>query len=374
MIKVLHIPNYYPPHTGGIEDVCYNVVRILNARNDIQQRIFCFHDRAETLTDTYEGIKVTRVGVWRKIASQSVAFSYGRELRKVINDYMPDVVHFHAPNPLAAWFLLNNLPKTTKLIVHWHSDIVAQSIIYLFVKPIESHLLRRADIIVATSPNYIEESKPLQRFAEKVRVIQNIIDPDKFALTPQRQQQIEKIRLEYKNQPIVLFVGRHVTYKGLGYLIEASKNLSSDFALVIGGKGPLTKALKKSAKERSNIHFVGRIADEELAAYFYAADIFVFPSITKNEAFGVALAEAMYCETPAITFTINGSGVNWVNLSDKTGIEVPNSDAVALGGAIEHMLSEAELRTSMARQAKERVETLFVKDKIKDKINQLYDI
>lgn len=50
--------------------------------------------------------------------------------------------------------------------------------------------------------------------------------------------------------------------------------------------------------------------------------MFAFPSVTKNEAFGVALAEAMYCYTPAVTFTIEGSGVNWVNLNGITGIEV----------------------------------------------------
>ena len=48
----------------------------------------------------------------------------------------------------------------------------------------------------------------------------------------------------------------------------------------------------------------------------------MFPSITKNEAFGVVLAEAMYCYTPAITFTIEGSGVNWVNLHQVTGLEM----------------------------------------------------
>ena len=42
--------------------------------------------------------------------------------------------------------------------------------------------------------------------------------------------------------------------------------------------------------------------------------IFCFPSITRNEAFGIALAEAMYCGKPAVTFTIEGSGVNFVSL------------------------------------------------------------
>ena len=54
--------------------------------------------------------------------------------------------------------------------------------------------------------------------------------------------------------------------------------------------------------------------------------IFLFSINYKNEAFGLALAEAMYYEKPAVTFTIPGSGVNYVCLDNENGIEVPNRD------------------------------------------------
>ena len=57
-----------------------------------------------------------------------------------------------------------------------------------------------------------------------------------------------------------------------------------------------------------------------------ACDVFCFPSVTKNEAFGIALAEGMYFGKPAVTFTIPGSGVNYVNLDGVTGIECKNAD------------------------------------------------
>ena len=41
----------------------------------------------------------------------------------------------------------------------------------------------------------------------------------------------------------------------------------------------------------------------------------------------------MYCGTPAVTFTIPGSGVNWVSLNGETGIEVPNGDDKAFAGS-----------------------------------------
>ena len=45
----------------------------------------------------------------------------------------------------------------------------------------------------------------------------------------------------------------------------------------------------------------------------------------------------MYCQLPAITFTIDGSGVNWVSLNSETGIEVSNSNALEFGNAIEKL-------------------------------------
>ena len=57
MKKILHIPNYYPPHHGGIEDVCYNIVR---NTVDAEQKVICFSDNKKAANDNIEGIEVTR--------------------------------------------------------------------------------------------------------------------------------------------------------------------------------------------------------------------------------------------------------------------------------------------------------------------------
>lgn len=371
MKKILHISKYYPPHKGGIEDVCYNIVNYLDSATNAEQKIICFNDSDLTISDEYQGIEVVRVGYFRKIASQALSISYKKELKKLICDFSPDVIHFHAPNPLIAYYLLSSLIGNIRLIVHWHSDIVDQKMLYYFIKPIETKLLKRADCIIATSPNYIEGSKPLQRFRNKTIVIPNVINPQKFLYTQELEIKVKKIKEKFTNKPIVLFVGRHVLYKGLKYLMEASKLLKYDCEIVIGGEGPLSNSLKQMS-DATNIHYVGRIKEEELAAYYYAADIFAFPSITKNEAFGVVLAEAMYCNTPAVSFTISGSGVNWVNLNGVTGLEVPNGDEVKLASAIDRLLGNNLLRKKFAKQARERVESLFTITCIAEDLKELY--
>mgnify|MGYP006328180591 FL=1 len=104
----------------------------------------------------------------------------------------------------------------------------------------------------------------------------------------------------------------------------------------------------------------------------HAASIFAFPSITKNEAFGVVLAEAMYCKTTPVCFAIKGSGVNWVNINQQTGLEVKNKDAIAFAKAIDGLLSNETLRVQLGENAHKRVEDLFTMNVIEKQIKTIY--
>ena len=84
--------------------------------------------------------------------------------------------------------------------------------------------------------------------------------------------------------------------------------------------------------------------------------VFCFPSITKNEAFGLALAEAMYYGKPAVTFTIPGSGVNEICPNGQTGIEVPNRDVDAYAKAIRTLADDERLRARLGANGRKRAE------------------
>lgn len=86
----------------------------------------------------------------------------------------------------------------------------------------------------------------------------------------------------------------------------------------------------------------------------------------------MALAEAMYCGTPAVTFTIPGSGVNWVSLNGETGIEVPNGDDKAYAKAIDTLLGADELRMRYAENARKRVKENFTIPKMVEKMEGCY--
>lgn len=370
-MKILHISKYYYPFLGGVENICKYLVEQMPQH---KTSVVCFNDGGHDEIDEVNGHRVYRTGPLMTIARQALSFSYGKVLKNALKTEKPDIIQMHWANPFPAIFLRLLLPKDVKLVVHWHMDIVRQWYLYWAVKPWEAWLVKRADRIVVTSPQYKDGSKPLQNVKDKVDIVPNCIEEENLHLREGDAERIEELRNMYDGKPVVFFMGRHTKYKGLPYLIEAEKYIHSDCAIVIAGKGELTKKLKEQVKNnnQSRIHFVGRISDQDLRCYLHLAKIFAFPSIMKNEAFGVALAEAMYCGVPAVTFTIPCSGVNWVNLNEVTGLEVANRDPKAYAEALDKLLTVEELRLRYGKAAKERVENNFLLHNMIDAMEKVY--
>lgn len=381
MKKVLQIPNYQYPHIGGIEQVARDIADSLLDDKEIEQKMICFNEdaqasnyvchRKETVHDSVDGVEVIRCGCFAKVASQSLSITYPRELKKVLQDFNPDIVILHYPNPFVSSFLLPMLPPKTKFVLYWHLDITKQKVLGKLFHAQTLHLLERADKVIATSPNYVDGSPYLSKYRTKCEVIPNCIRPERLTPNAAVYQKADQIRKENEGRILCFGVGRHVPYKGFTYLVKASKLLDDRFHICIGGKGELTDSLREEAKNDPKIQFLGRISDEDMIAYYLACDIFCFPSITKNEAFGIALAEGMYFAKPAVTFTIPGSGVNYVNLAGVTGIECSNGDVQAYADALTKLANDPELREKYGKAAAERVKQLFMYDNFQKQIERI---
>lgn len=364
MLKVLHVPNYYKPHIGGIEQTCHDIVESL--KDQVLQKVICFSEDKKTKYQIIDDIDVVKCGVWKKMMSQSISFSYKKELKKILKDFNPDYMIVHFPNPFVIHYILKLIKrKRTKLLVWYHADIVKQKIVGWFFKGQTKRLLSKAEHIICTSPLYSEASDSLKKFQDKITIIPSCINEERLRITEEVKVKAEAIRNDNLGKTIIFAVGRHVEYKGLTYLIEASKYLNDSYAIYIAGQGPMTEELKKQAKDDFKISFLGKIDDVSLNAWYLAMDIYAFPSITKNEAFGLSLAEAMYFAHPAVTFTILGSGVNYVCLNKETGLEVENKNAKAFAKALNQFGLDATLRNEYGAAARKRVEDNFTFDKFK---------
>ena len=325
---LLQIAKYYHPVEGGIETV------------------------------TKYMAEVYRIAPSMKVSSQDIAITYYHYLKKVIYELQPDIIILHCPNPFLYPITAKLTPRDTKLVLLWHSDILCKGLLYRLINYYEQKILKRADLILATSPSYIHPSSPIYSYQDKIKVLPNGIIRKDFLWQPGDEKTVEEIRNKYHHKKIIFFVGRHATYKGINYLIEAEKYIQSDCIILIGGRGPETEKLKASTTSK-RIKFIGRIPNEYLRCYYYASDIFAFTSCTKQEAFGIALAEAMFCGSVPVTFTIEGSGVNWVSLKSETGEEVPLGDVKAYATAIDKLFSDKDLYMKYASAGKDRVARMF---------------
>ena len=102
-MKILHISKYYPPYSGGIEDVCYNLVKSLSEE---EQKVICFNDVNSDNISCDGKVEIIRIGSIGELASQPISFSYYHKLKVLLKTYVPDIIHLHLPNPLLCFYVL----------------------------------------------------------------------------------------------------------------------------------------------------------------------------------------------------------------------------------------------------------------------------
>jgi rhamnosyl/mannosyltransferase len=145
--------------------------------------------------------------------------------------------------------------------------------------------------------------------------------------------------------------------------------------VIIGGDGPLTPALKQRVKSKgleSRVILTGKIPFSEIHSYFELCDIFCLSSIERSEAFGVVLLEAMSLGKPLVATNVPGSGANWVNQHNETGLNVQPQDAKALADAVMKIHLDRDLRERFGRASKERYQSSFTRKAMVQQLISLY--
>lgn len=365
-MKVLHIGKYYPPFFGGVEKVNFDLVETLNEKG-VETDVFCFNHEQGSKTTTIN-YKIFRTSVWATKFSTPLSFSVFKDLKKIYQDY--DIIHLHMPNPTAA-LAFQFLPFKGRIILHWHLDIVKQKMIKIAYKPLQTHIIKKSDAIIVTSPDYLESSSDLKPFRDKCHVIPLGIDDSYLT----ENLSFEEDWLEkYKGKKVVFSLGRLIYYKGFEYLIDAAKLLDEDTIILIGGVGALQEELQQQIEDNSlqeRVKLLGKIPTEELATYYKLADVFCLPSIERSEAFGIVLLEAMACGCALIS-TSMGSGTSWVNQHQETGLVVPAKNSEEIAKAIAVITNDKALNKKFSKNARERFENNFKLEQMTERTLDLY--
>ena len=243
---------------------------------------------------------------------------------------------------------------------------------------IERTAYQNADGVVAVSQSMRHDVRELYGVApERIRVIHNGIDLQQYRPAPDRATLLES-GID-PDVPYVLFVGRITRQKGIIHLVNAIRHFHAGAQVVLCAGAPdtpeieleMTEAVERArAQSPHQIVWVREMLpkDKVITLYTHAA-IFVCPSV--YEPFGIINLEAMACETPVVASAVGG--IPEVVEHGETGLLVtPEATSPAgveprnpaqfsrdLAAAVNVLLDDPELRASMARKARARVEQQF---------------
>jgi rhamnosyl/mannosyltransferase len=365
-MRVLHFfKTYFPDTVGGIEQVINQIARGA-AKLGVETEVLSLSKDKVDRTVEVDGHLSHRARMDFQIAS--TGFSASAFLRFSQLAKNADLIHYHFPWPfMDVVHFATRVNKPT--VVTYHSDIVRQKNLLKLYRPLKRRFLTSVDRIVATSPNYLATSEVLAHYANKVSVIPIGLDKSSY---PQPAPERLAYWKDQFGERFFLFVGVIRYYKGLHILLEASQG--TDYPIVIVGAGPIEQELKDQAAtlELRNVHFLGRLDDEDKVALLTLCYGVVFPSHLRSEAFGISLLEGAMFGKPMISSEI-GTGTTFVNIADETGLVVPPSDPIALRQAMQYLWENPEQASEMGRKAEQRYWDLFTADQMASSYVELYN-
>lgn len=170
---------------------------------------------------------------------------------------------------------------------------------------------RIADAIIINSESMRGEvDRYLKVDPGKLKLIYEAVDHDRFKPGDAGAARA-KVASYGITKPFALFVSSLWPYKNCEGLLRAwalagAGVADRQLAIVGSGTAEYVAGLKSLAAELgigADVHFVGKVPNPELATFYQAADVLVYPSF--NETFGLPILEAMACGCPVVTSDVS---------------------------------------------------------------------
>jgi glycosyltransferase involved in cell wall biosynthesis len=312
-MKIAQICHRFYPDYGGIETHVQAISEELAKR---------FHDVTVVTTDSTgrlpkrtstKSIKIVR---HRSFApGEAYYFSPSLILHPFEKEF--DVIHthgYHTSIPLqtvmSGWS--EPLVVTTHFKGSSHSSFRRK--LLFFYRPLMSVVMRKAATIICVSEKERDNLKSIfPKFKSKFRVIPNGVDIAQFNM----------LRRSKRNRNVILCVSRLERYKGIQYLIRCLEYLPPSFSLRIVGEGKYGEELKRLASKlrvEDRVIFRRNISRKELMREYANAEIFAL--LSKYEAFGVSVAEALASGLPCIVADSQALS-EWIQYDGCEGIAYP---------------------------------------------------
>ena len=377
-VNLVNTPDYIKDYAhGGTEIAAYNLaVQMAKMGNDID--VFTTSINSKNSIELYPHMRIHRNATTFKIASANASLKL---IYKPLN-YDLDIVHAHSPIPYSDLpALLYAKRKNVPFLLTYQFDgqetggsFMRNTGVSIYNKVFINRVLDSAEVIIATTRSYAEESPFLKNYLEKIVVIPNGINIEEVTTTLTKEESRTNLGLPLKTK-IILFFGSLVPYKGPDILLKAFKIIKKEFPevkLIFAGRGQLLLELQDMAKQfdlDNDVIFLGFVEEEEKALYYKSADIFCLPSTNMAESFGIVNLEAMASGIPIVGSNLGG--IPDIIKEGENGLLAKPCDHKSLANALLTLLKDDDLREKMGNNGRKMV-TDYSWDKIAKETEKLY--
>jgi rhamnosyl/mannosyltransferase len=265
------------------------------------------------------------------------------ELTSRLDDY--DVINLHGPVPTFSdifllYWLVRGLRKRPFLIYTHHAPIDLRQLKYRLLAPLynslHNQLVRFADHVVVTTPSYGQR-------------LSHYVSPEKLSVVPWGVHYERYAATLDKPEPFtVVFLGQIRPYKGLPVLLQAAEGLTSARFWIIGNGHQVADSHDLAQRMGlDNVEFLGSLPDKEVVQRLQEAHAIVLPSVSRSEAFGIALLEGMAAGCVPVASYLPGVA----DLVGNEGVTFPPGDAHSLRILLLRLKEDAEYRSNLGRLA-----------------------
>jgi len=399
-MRVLLISQFYPPVIGGIEFHVSSLARTLAERGHAVAVATLAHN-AES---DHPGVVVHRLsGVAQRVDALHTTDRRHAppipdpgtvsELRRLIAEFRPDIVHAH--NWMGRSFVPLKRGSNARYVITLHDcgrtcaqgrmmfrgerlcegprasrciectahvyGALKGPLVYIGNAAMRGPESRAVDAYVAVS-TAVAEASGLLGSGLRYEVIPNFLDEASLPGVPLADHRLA----ELPHEPFILQVGDVVADKGVRVLFDAYRSLDTAVPLVLIGRDQ-TGA---SADAPAGVTVVGSWPHELVAEAWRRSVMGTMPSLCLDASPTVTL-EAMAASRPVVASRLGG-------LTDQvedgvTGILVEPGNPSELAGAIQRLLADHSVRDSMGVAARQRFERSFAAGVVIDRIEALYD-
>jgi len=369
-MKVALVAPYFFPHIGGVESHVLALARELSRKGHEVQVFTSKHADLKEF-DAVDGIPVRRVPVSSMLFDTPLT----PKLMPVLQAEKWDIIHAHSPPPMSSYYAARAAARSSVPLVYTHHcdpeipSLLGRTVSWVYYRTLLSYTLRHAARIIVYTESYAATSYALWK--HPTAHVPTGLDLGRFG--PQNDGAAIRKKHGLEGKKVVLFVGRLTAHKGIQTLIEAAAMTGPEVKYLLVGPGEFPASWSRRLRQlkvEDRLVLAGKVAEAELPAYYAACDLLVLPSVSRLEAFGLVLVEAMASRRPVVASDM--PGVREVIKDGKTGLLCEPFNADDLAAKIGAIVSNAEEAAGMGAAGRKLAEERYSWEVIGEKIEKVY--